>query len=253
MNRFWFRKVAFNNDPPVVPPVTPPPLTAEQQKAFNDAIAVERRKGEEKNALLIQQMEALRKTGQMTKEEQEAAAAQVEQLRTEYMTKEQLAVDAHKRRENDLSSQVKTTTEERDSWKETFQKTLVQNEILKAASNQETEAWDKGQMLDFLQPKAKVIQALDADNKPIPKTFIVKIPMTVADDKGVSKVIELDPIDALKKMMEMPQHQNLFKSKVVGGLGGNNEGGGVEDVSFDEANKDPEKWKAYRLKHGYEN
>lgn len=258
------RKVAFNNEPPVppappvVPPVVPPAppvFTPEQQKVFNDALAVEKRKGEEKNANLIKQLETLTKGKSLSEEEKAAAQAQIEALRTEYMTKEQLTADQYKKRENELSAQAKATAEERDSWKNVFQSKLAEVEILKAANNPEAEAYDKDQMLEFLQPKAKVLPKVDSEGKPIPGQFVVKIPVTVTDDKGITKVLEMEPLEALKQLQEMPRYQNLFKSKIKGGLGGNNQGSGGSgsgNPTMDTVS-DPSKWKEYRKQAGYEN
>lgn len=263
MRHFYLnrRRVAFNNEPPVVPPApppvppTPPVFTPEQQKVFDNALAVERRKGEEKNSNLIKQLETLTKGKSLSEEEKAAAQAQIEALRTEYMTKEQLAADGYKKRETELSAQAKAAAEERDSWKNVFQSKLAEVEILKAANNPEAEAYDKDQMLEFLQPKAKVTPKVDSEGKPIPGQFAVKIPITVTDDKGITKTLEMEPLEALKQLQEMPRYQNLFKSKIKGGLGGNNQGSGNNsgnNPTVDTAS-DPEKWKEFRKSQGYEN
>lgn len=255
MNKFLFRKVGFNDPtaPPVVPPpppAAPPKFTDEQQKAINDIVAAERRKGEEKNSQLIAQLEAIKKSKALSEEERNNLTTQIEALRTEYMTKEQLQVDSFKKKENEYTTRLKALEEGEQRWQGNFYGLLKKNAILQAAADKEVDAFNPEQILELLETKTKVVPKLDGAGNAIDGEFLVKVPLPITDDKGNSKVLELDPKEALLKMKEINKYQNLFNSSIKGGLGGKNQGQGGPD-NLAAAILDPAKWKEARKKEGF--
>jgi hypothetical protein len=218
------------NPPPTPPPPTPPKMFTQEQ--VNAYLAEERRKVQAKNAPVIQELEQLRSSARLTEEEKANLTARIETLQSENLTKEQQLtreIETHKKKATETE---KALTQRAEQWQGRYADLLVDNAISKAANT--NDVFKESQMVDFLKPKAKVIQVVGDDGKPKDE-FQVVIKFNDVDAKTGSPVsLELSPSDTVKRMKELPEeYGNLFKSGVQAGVGRTKAGGatGEPDVS----------------------
>jgi hypothetical protein len=255
MNRFYLGRTRIfkgyyegdgNPTPPPSPPPPPTPTTFTQDQV-NAFLAKEKKAWQSQQQQLAAQLEQYRTSEGTTKERAAELETQIEELKKQYMTKEELAAEDSKKKEKQFTTQVQTLQSERDQWQGLFTKNLVTSGLKSAAA--ETEAYNADQIVTLLSGQTKVVQVLK-DGKPTGE-FETKVAFPTVSKDGEPIILELTPVEALKKMKEMPEkYGNLFKSGVQGGLGGGNNGPSGGPVTLEQASKDPEAYRKNREKLG---
>jgi hypothetical protein len=233
--------------PPTVPPTVPPtpPANTFTQDQVNAFLAKEKKGWQSQQQQLATQLEQYRTSEGVTKERAAELENQIEELKKQYMTKDELAAEASKKEKDAYTKQVTTLTSERDQWQGTFTKLLVTSQLRSAAA--ETEAYNTDQMVTLLGGQTKVVPVLK-DGKQTGE-FEVKVLFPTTSKDGEQVVLELTPLDAMKKMKDTPEkYGNLFKSGVQGGLGGNNGGPTGGPTTLVDATKSPEEYRKNREK-----
>lgn len=211
------------NDPPPPPPPPPPPGDDESKKfSQKDMNALEKKIKEQHRRnmeQITQRLNALEQSSTMTQEEKEKLANQLEQMRQEYMTKEELAKQNEDKVKKDYEGKIKKYESERDSWRDRFTQATIQRSLTDAAVT--SEAYNPSQIVGLLAPITRLVEEVDSQGKPT-GNFVPKVKWeTVKDGQNIS--LEVVPSEALKLMKDKPeQYGNLFKSSANGGLGSNN-------------------------------
>lgn len=234
-----------SGNPPPTPPTPPKTFTQDQ---VNNFLAEERRKLQAKNAPIITELETLRSSARLTEEEKANLSARIESLQSESLSKEQQLTREVETYKKKITETEKTLTQKAEQWQSRYADLLVDNAISKAANT--NDVFKESQMVDFLKPKAKVVQVVGDDGKPS-DLFQVVIKFNDVDAKtGNPVALELSPSDTVKRMKELPEeYGNLFKSGVQAGVGKTKGSGPVGEA--DVSTMTAAQYREHRKSRGY--
>jgi hypothetical protein len=188
------------------------------QDRVNTLLAEDKRKHQDAHRKTLEELEALQKRSNLSKEEREDLERRIEEtqktLRTEKETAEQERQKILKNHKKDLD----TITGERDSWKKHYTDEKIENSILGAAAGSNPKIVNPEQILIFLRPNTRLVEELGEDGKPTGK-YAAKVTFKDKDKNGKPITLELFPSEAIKRMSEMEEHFNLFASDGNSGFG----------------------------------
>jgi hypothetical protein len=183
------------------------------QTEVNRIVADEKRKTKAK---LDEHLKAINDVSQTAKEREAA----IENLKNEFLTKEELARKDSEKKEKEYKGKVTNLEQERDSWKNRYTDSQIEVSIMTAA--EKGEAFNSTQILNILRQKAKLVEGLDEDGKPN-GSLVTRVSFKDTDKDGKEITLDLAPDAVIKRMKEMPEvYGNLFKANVSTGIGGNN-------------------------------
>lgn len=215
-----------NQDPPADPPTDPPIDDANKtftQEEVNRMLKKDREKHQQQTQKALDELEMLKKRSNLTDKERKSLDSRINQLQDELLTKEQLSAKEKDRMKADYEKQLKQALEERDDFKGRFTENLIKREIVDAAV--EHDAFVPDQIVKMLRPDTQLIEELNEAGEPT-GNLIPQITLADVDQDGKPFDAKLTPSQAVKRMKEMEEYQNLFKGDGIGGVGGNNRGGG---------------------------
>jgi len=233
----WWKKfyIAGYEDPPAGdppagdPPAGDPPTPAAKKtpKTFDQAeidrlMAKERAEFRKKNEKLAAELTRIQGLASTTQQDRDALAAQIEELQNQHLSKEELLKRDSEKLKSEADKERKKLTQERDTWQTKYTRTRINQEIIAAAA---ADAYNPEQIIELLAPKARLAEVVGEDNKPTGEDQVrVKLP-TVKDGKPTT--LDLTVAEAITLMKtEVARYGNLFKSNLVGGVGGANVTGG---------------------------
>ncbi len=211
--------------------VKPPEgFTPDQQKKFNDAVAAERRKQEAKYRKELEKTEAtykelLANSKSLTEKERQTLQDNLETIQGQLRSKEQQA--AQEKKELEASYQGKlTAAEKRAQEAETrWRDSTVLRALQDAAV--EHEAYSSSQVVTLLKGTTKLVERVDEKGRGTGQ-FDVMVDFPDKDaTTGQSVMTSKTPSEAVKRMTEIAEFQNLFRKNVVSGVGGNSAIGGL--------------------------
>ena len=218
--------------------------TSFTQDEVNAIIAKERAADKKRNEQLVQQLESLKSTSKMTSDEKLALETRIEELKTQHMTKEELAARDRKKLEEDLSGARDSAINEAKSWKTRYESSMIQRSLVDEAVR--GDAFSPNQIMELLSTRSKVVEATDDKGKALGQ-FVVQIAFDDVDKDKKPVTLQLTPAEAVKRMKELPERfGNLFKSGVRGGLGSGNASGTDGSPSVASAIKSPEAYRSQR-------
>lgn len=206
------------------------PPTNQPEKKFsqddvNSMIAKARNEDKERVKKMASQLEELREKSNLTEKERNELSAQIEELRSQVMTKDEITAREKKKLEDKLSREKQDAENQAKTWRTRYESSTIARSLTDSAL--QNDAFNPQQIVSMLQPTARVVESLDAEGKPS-GDFEVKIKFYDKDEKGNPITLDLSPTDAIKRMKDMPeQYGNLFKAGVKSGLGSGNVGSGV--------------------------
>lgn len=157
------------------------------------------------------ELQAISQKYSMTAEEKAQMEENLENMRKDLLTKEERSKEEQRKLKSTLETQIKDLETRATQAEKRYTEAIITRAI-KDAANME-DGHDSDQFVAILYNRTKLV-----DEKPM-------IDFPFVDDSGEEKVLFLSPLEAVKKMKEMPKYINLFKSNVVGGLGGNSNTG----------------------------
>jgi len=211
------------------PPATPPPsskkliFSPEQQTHINKILADERRKGQAANEKTIKELEKLKQSQGRTQEERDSLQARIDELQTQFLSKEELAKKEKEKLEKDHKSTLSTMTTERDQWRDLYHSSTISRSLLDAAIK--FEAFNPDQIAAILEKHTRLVEDKDEEGKS--RGYIPRVKFTDIDGDGKPILLDLTVTEAVKRMKDLPERfGNLFKSNLTGGIGGNGTTGG---------------------------
>ncbi len=187
------------------------------QDDVNTILAKEKRKTQEAQKRLAQELETAKKNAALSDEERIDLSKQIEELETKYLTVEERSVQAADKTKNQYDNAIKDLTVERDTWQQRYTLATIDVEITQAANA--NKAIQTEQITALLRPVTRLAEKLDENNKPN-GTFEPRVAFNDTDKAGKSIVLDLSVPEAVKRMSELPSYGNLFVSGKAGGLGG---------------------------------
>jgi len=186
------------------------------QAQVNTFLANEKRKTQDAQKQLAAELEKVKKSSKLTKEERDALSKQIDELQNKYMTAEEKARQNEEKANKAHGKALKELEEDRDNWKNRFTSTSIDIAITRAAEINEAIASE--QIAALLRPNTSLKEKLDEDGKPSgilePR---VRFSDTDKEDKPI--ILDLTVPEAVKRMTELDQYGNLFKGGKTGGLG----------------------------------
>ena len=226
----------------------PDPAQKFTQDEVNRVLAADRRKHQEAQRKLAEELEGLRNSARMTAEEKEALAAQIDELQKQYLTKEELAKRAAEKAAKEQAERQKSLTSEVENWKNRYTKERIGTTITHAAVKHE--AFSPVQIQAILGPMTRLVEVVGADGKPSGE-FEPKVMFPDVDKEGKSITLELDVDAAVARMKELPEaYGNLFKGSKSGGVGQDGSGKPGKKVDIVKlAKEDPAGYRKLRKEH----
>ena len=186
------------------------------QEQVNTFVAEEKRKTQDRQKKLIDELKDAKKASSITSEERSQLEQRIEDLQSASMTAEEKQNRATEKAKKEYATRVDDLTTERDTWQVKHAQLMIDTAITKAAASEK--ALYTEQIAALLVPKTKLMESLDSDGKPsgvyAPK---VAFPDVDKDEKPI--VLELTVPEAVKRMKELPQYGNLFEGDKRGGIG----------------------------------
>lgn len=209
------------------------------QEEMNKILADDRRKHQGQTRQALEELESLKAKAELTAQEREDLETRISSMRSEIMTKEELAKKAKDKTDNAHKDEVTTVTKDRDHWKGKYTESTIQRTITDAAVANDAHVPE--QIVAILRPNTQLVEALDAEGKPTGE-LIPKVKFSDTDKDGKPVTLDLTIPEAVKRMREIEKYLNLFKGEGVGGIGSLSRPGG-KDADLKTLAKDP---KAYR-------
>ena len=233
----------------------PEGFTPEHQKKFNDAIAAERRKQETKYRKELEKTEAtykelLANSKSLTEKERQTLQDNLETIQGQLRSKEQQA--AQEKKELEAAYQGKLTAAEQRAvaaeqrWRDSTILRALQDAAV------ENEAYNTRQVTTLLKDWTKLVERVDASGKGIGQ-FDVMVDFPDKDGTTGQEIrTSKTPSEAVKRMTEIAEFQNLFRKNVVSGVGGNSAIGGLTPGSngrIDPRNLTPDQYQKVRAEN----
>lgn len=220
------------------------------QQYVNSLLAEERRKGQSKNQELIKQLETQKNRAGTSEAEQTRLQARIDELTSEYATKEELGKRNFEKQVKTLTGERDTARKDADNWKNLFQSTKISNALIGAAT--QAKAYNPEQVVTILASQTRLVEVTDEDGNVIPGQWQERVKIKSKDKEGKPVTLDLPATEAVKQMAELEEYANLFISGAAGGIGGNNSpkrgGGGGDEPPSDTAAY--MQWRADRKKKG---
>jgi hypothetical protein len=193
------------------------------------------RQRDEEMKKTIGEMNALKARADLTREERSDFEARLEQLNNTLLTTEELAAKEKKRREEEFSQAINDRESEIEVWKKRYTTSTIKRSLTDAAVQHK--AFYPEQVVNMLDRGTRLVEEL-VDGNPTGR-LIPKIKFEDSDKEGKPVMLELSPVEAVKRMTEMSKYQNLFEGKGTGGVGGRNHpSGDKQDLAAQAKNLD---------------
>ena len=233
----------------------PEGFTPEQQKKFNDAIAAERRKQETKYRKELEKTEAtykelLANSKSLTEKERQTLQENLETIQGQLRSKEQQA--AQEKKELEAAYQGKLTAAEQRAVvaEQRWRDSTIMRALQDAAV--ENEAYNTRQVVTLLKDWTKLIERVDGNGKGTGQ-FDVMVDFPDKDNTTGQEIrTSKTPSEAVKRMTDIAEFQNLFRKNVVSGVGGNSAIGGLTTGSngrIDPRSLTPEQYQKVRAEN----
>lgn len=240
--RFWIVSVPF----PVggTPEEDAAAAAAKTTKDAADAAAAKTFTQEQLNTLLanerkkaVTQLEELKNRATTSEAHKAELEAQIEGLKKTYQTKAEAEQEKFESNLKNVKSELDLSQKDTTKWKQYFEDTIVDRDILAAAG---ADTFNPNVIVKLLKPDTKLVEILTEDGKPTGK-YEPRIAMTkMKDGKPVPVVVT--PTEAIKLMKELPEYGHLFKSTQKSGSGGSHiPGDNVTDAEL--ARSNPEEYR----------
>jgi len=202
--------------PGETPPGETPPAETKTftQDEVNKILAEDKRKHQANAVKLEKQLQETLTSAKLTTEERSKLEESLEDLRKQSRTKEEQAKIEKKNLEDQFQRQIAELSARADSAEKRYVDSTISRSLLDAAVN--GDSYNPQTVVTVLRPMVKMV-----DNSPM-----IDFP-DVSSETGDPIIKQMTPLEAIERMKQLPdQYGNLFRSGVVGGLGGTSVTGG---------------------------
>lgn len=187
------------------------------QDEVNAFLAKEKRKTQETQKMLAEQLNEYKQTTELGTEERAELEQRIEDLQQQFMTGEERARQASEKVTKAHKDELSGLKLDRDSWQQRYTRSTIDVAITKAAVV--NKAFEAEHILAILRPATKLTEQLDEAGKPT-GSFEPRVDFQDLDKDDKPIALDLTVPEAVKRMTELPQHGNLFQGTKKGGLGG---------------------------------
>lgn len=201
---------------PPVPGQTGPDGKLFTQDDLNKFLAEDRRKHQQKIEKLETDLQGALQNAQLTAEERSSLESSLSDLRKQFRSKEQEAEEQKRKIENEFQDRVKRLEQEKSEWQKRYTESTIQRALTDAANKHG--AYNTDQIISQLWNSTRMVEIVGDDGKPTGVSEPMVDLFEINPDSGERVTTQRTPEDALKRMSELPQYANLFKSNVASGL-----------------------------------
>jgi len=214
------------------------------QDDVNTFLAREKRKTQDVQRQLADQLAEAKKSVALSAEEREDLQKQIDELQTKYMTTEERARQSAEKAKDAHETQVKTLSTDRDTWQSRYTEATIDVEIAQAAVANKAVATE--QITALLRPATKLTEKTDDAGKPS-GTFEARVAFKDMDKDGKPITLDLTVPEAVKRMSELESCGNLFTNSKFSGVGGSGNKGKKGDIDLVQvAKNDPAQYRKLR-------
>lgn len=217
------------------------------QEELNSMMAENRKTLTKKNADLIEQLQNLRDQATMSTQAKEELEARIEELQTQYMSKEELTKREAEKASKNHAKEIEKITGEAQKWQNLYATSTTQRALMDAAIAGEALPQAVAQIGAILGPNTQIVEEVD-DTGQGRGSYKTVVRFNDIDADGNPVILNLTPTDTIKRMKELPNlYGNLFKRDAAGGLGATGGATGSEIApKLKELVKDPKKYQEWR-------
>ncbi len=216
-------------------------------RIVEERLARDRKKNEEKYIDLEGRYSTLLDNKNLSEEERGKLEEDLEDIRKRLRTKEEEAKHQMKQTQEQYESQLTEARAAVKVWEDRFHESSIQRALQDAAVA--NDAYNPSQVINLLKPLTKLKPMVDETTGKEMDGFETVIDFTDRDDKGNTVMTQRTPDETVKRMKELSDYANLFKSNVVSGVGANSATGGISpgiNGRVDVRNLTPEQYRKIR-------
>jgi len=196
------------------------------QDDVNRMLADDRRKHQAQVQRVEKLLEEASASKNLTMQEREQFAQQLEDLRKESRTKEQQLAHEKKQLEEQLTGKITTAERAAKDWEQRFRDGTVERALMDAAVG--GDAYNVSVLMNQLRPMTRLTEITDEKAKGTGKFKVVVDFPDTDPNTGEPTVTLHTPESAVKRMRELPAiYGGLFKAVVVSGIGSSAATGGL--------------------------
>jgi DNA gyrase/topoisomerase IV subunit A len=200
----------------------------EVNRIVEERLARDRKKNEETKANEYRELEGryteLLDNQNLSEEERTKTVDRLENVRKQLRTKDEDAKHEAKKVQDIHETELTDIKAKAELWEKRFYDSSIERALQDAAVAHDS--YNANQVVTLLRPYTKLTPQVDVAGKET-GAFETVIDFPDHDDKGVEVITQRTPKDTVKRMKELPDYQNLFKSNVVSGVGANSATGGI--------------------------
>ncbi len=187
------------------------------QEQVNELMARDRRKNQEAQKRIVGQLEEYQKIAKLTADEKEMLEKQIDELRQQTMSAEELAKQAAEKATKEHATVISKLESEKEQWRTRHDNLVIESAITRASAQHG--AVDPDQILAILRTKQlKMVEVLGEDGKPS-GVSVPRVKLSDVNKEGKPIELDLTVEDAIKRMKDLDKYANLFKNNKVGGMG----------------------------------
>jgi hypothetical protein len=201
------------------------------QDDLNKYLAEDKRKHQAQLQRVEKTLEETAASKNLTIQEREQLAQQLEDLRKETRTKEQQLAHEKKQLEESFTKRIADTDKAAKEWEQRYREGTIEQALTDAAAK--SDAFSVAQFVTQLRPMTRLTEITDEKTGKGTGKFKVVVDFPDTDPNTGEPTVTLHtPESAAKRMKELSAvYGNLFKSGVVSGIGSSSATGGLASGS----------------------
>ncbi len=214
------------------------------QEDLNKVLAEDRRKHQAQLVKVQQTLEETMQSKNLSVQEKEQMAAQLEEIQAQGRTREQQLAHEKKQAEENASKKVTEASKESQKWRERFTQQLIESRLSEAVSD--GDIFNPGQLKQLLKSGVELEQVRDEQGRlsDVQEVFVRFEDRDAAGEPIQSKML---PVAAVKRMKQLSAvYGNQFRAGVVSGVGSGNGGGSAAGHGIDVAKLSTEQYMRLR-------
>jgi len=187
------------------------------QSEVDSMMAADKRRHKERADKAVAELEKLKEALTLTQKDRESLEEQIENIRSQYKTEQELAHERAVQEKKNLENRVSQAEEFAQTWKQKFDSQLKNTQLLEAATS--GGAFNPSQLVTLLSRDATVVEEI-VDGKPT-GAYKTVVKFDTRNEEGEPVQLMLTPGDAVARMKkDVESFGNLFTANIKGGLGG---------------------------------
>ena len=191
------------------------------------------------------ELDALKKRANLTTQERAELEKRVEETQKKLLTAEELAKREQEKLKKEADSRIANLEQETQTWRKRYVDENIARSLTDAANA--ADAYRAEQIVALLRPST-VLQEVKSEAGEV-TGFETMVHFRDIDAKGKPVELNLTPQATVKRMAELPDYQNLFKSRGSSGTGRQTSTGSKEMSAEDAAKAGPEVYREWRKTH----